>query len=842
MIPSFHTTMTSATRFFCALAFLAGGGAGLLAADTPAPLSPADTAFFENKVRPLLSKHCYECHAKEGKSIKGGLHLDSRPGWMAGGDSGEVIEPGHPEKSLLIESVRYSNQDLQMPPKYKLNEADIAILEEWIQRGTPDPRVGQVAEKKEIDLVKGRQHWAFRPVTNPPLPKITDTAWAKDGIDHFIRAAQEKAGIHPAPDADRFTLIRRVSLDLIGLPPTVEEVNAFVRDPAPEDEAYAKVVNRLLASERFGERWGRHWLDVARYADSVGKTRNVPFPYAWRYRDYVIDSFNHDKPYHVFIGEQIAGDLMPAGNPAQHDERTIATGLLALGSMDLNEKDREQFTLDQIDDQVDTVGRAFLGLTTGCARCHDHKFDPIPQKDYYALAGIFASTETLSGQKNKGGGGNYFSPNLLANLGSTAPTAASASASEGKSNTGTASPPVVPDENAMRQKMAALQKQAKGKGPGAKSARAELQELRKNMVGIAGKATATKKKKQSQGAGQNIDLKAPLAMSVRDGEVTDLELRVRGEPDIHGEKVPRGFLQVLDTGHAKEMPDGASGRLELARWLADPANPLPARVMANRIWAHLFGQGLVRTVDNFGLSGEAPTNPALLDHLATRFVAQGWSVKSLIRTIVLSRTYRLSGDPSPEGEKIDPSNRLLWRSNLRRIEAEVLRDALLAAGGGLQTERPVGPSVSPAEIAAMLGGKGKRATGSEVFETPVRSVYLPIFRSKLPGMFTVFDFAEPDQVNGQRDVTTVAPQALFLLNNPFVVETATHAAQRVLALEGADDDAKIRYAYAYTLCRKPGDAERERSLAFIKEGGGDEKTWTTFLQALYASAEFRYIR
>ncbi|MCB1088046.1 MAG: DUF1549 domain-containing protein, partial [Verrucomicrobiae bacterium] len=375
-------------------------------------------AFFEGKVRPLLSKHCYECHSTEAEKVKGGLLLDSKAGWMAGGDSGEAIEPGKPDSSLVMETVRYGNPDLQMPPKYKLADAEIDTLATWIEMGAPDPRMeAKVAKASGIDWEKGRAHWSYQPVKHPAPPAVKDASWARDDLDRFILSKVEGAGLKPAADANRFALIRRVTLDLTGLPPTVDEVGAFVRDPGTDDEALSKVVDRLLKSPAFGERWGRHWLDVARYADSVGKTRNVPFPYAWRYRNYVIDAFSADKPYNEFLAEQIAGDLLPARDAKDRAEHLVATGFLALGSMDLNERDSELFQLDRIDDQMDTLGRATMGLTLGCARCHDHKFDPIAQTDYYALAGIFASTATLSGQQNRQGGNkNYFQSSLLARI------------------------------------------------------------------------------------------------------------------------------------------------------------------------------------------------------------------------------------------------------------------------------------------------------------------------------------------------------------------------------------------------------------------------------------------
>ncbi len=806
--------------------------------------------YFEQKVRPLLVKHCYECHSADAEKIKGGLLLDTKEGWLAGGDSGDVIELGKPDTSLLIETICYADPDLQMPPKYKLSDAEIAVLENWVTLGAPDPRTGTaVAKTSGLDWEKAKNHWAFQPVRKFAEPRVKDAGWVRDNLDRFILSKIESAGLKPAPDADRFALIRRVTLDLTGLPPTVDEVGDFVRDPKSDDEALAKVVDRLLASPAFGERWGRHWLDVARYADSVGKTRNVPFAYAWRYRNYVIDAFNADKPYNAFLAEQVAGDLMPAKTEREREENLVATGLLALGSMDLNENDAEQFQLDRIDDQMDTLGRATMGLTLGCARCHDHKFDPIAQTDYYAMAGIFGSTRTLSGLSNKGGGNrNYFNTSLLANLGS--PAAKAAPVTDPSKEKAKVAAEQAQKLAQVKARLQTLQNEAKKKSTGAqkrKELQREIDAARKQLATLTrlastSQAAAKSRKKPVPAAEEKVDPNARLAMAAGEGKIADLALRVRGEPDIKGDLVPRGFPQILSQHGAVSLPADASGRLELAHWLTSPEHPLTARVMVNRIWAHLLGRGLVDTVDNFGASGSAPTHPELLDYLSTRFVESGWSIKSMIRAIVLSRTYRLSGEDIAANGKSDQDNQLYWRANLRRLEAEAIRDSLLAAGGILQTARPQGAPFDSSVGADLSKTNSKRGGGvTDPIAQPIRSVYLPVFRSKLPGMFTVFDFAEPDQVNGQRDVTTVAPQALFLLNNPFVVDVSKRAADRVLEEELPDESSRVRYAYAYTLSRYPTESELNRALEFLGGEGDRETNWSAFVQALYSSAEFRYL-
>jgi hypothetical protein len=825
--------------FLTSCAFLAGFQFSVTGAEP----TKDELAFFEAKVRPLLVKHCYECHSAESDKVKGGLLLDSKEGWQAGGDSGEVVDPGRPDKSLLLESITYKNSDLQMPPKYQLAESEIAVIEDWIEMGAPDPRSGGVVKKSAgIDWEKGGKHWSFQPVAKPSIPTVSDSTWARDDIDRFILSGIEKAGMKPARDADRFALIRRVSLDLTGLPPTVAEVGAFIHDQASDDEALAKVVDKLLESPAFGERWGRYWLDVARYADSVGKTRNVPFPYAWRYRNYVIDSFNQDKPYNKFLQEQIAGDLLPHKSDSDREENLIATGFLALGSMDLNERDNEQFMLDRIDDQMDTLSRATMGLTLACARCHDHKFDPISQNDYYAVAGIFNSTATMSGTQNRQGGSKqYFQPSLLVGLDKIhTPSKPNSNNESNRERIGS-----------LRAKLEEIQSQAKI-GNLSKADRAELKEryvrLRNQLEALsqgsndAAKAKSAKAKKSKYQDNVEIDPKAKLAMAAIEGEVDDLALRVRGEPDIKGDVIPRGFPVVFKNVPAPRLTDNSSGRRELATWLTSREHPLTSRVMVNRIWAHLMGRGIVETVDNFGVSGAAPTHPQLLDHLASRFVDGGWSIKTMIRNIVLSRTYRLSGEHLPANAAIDEGNSLYWRANLRRLEAEAIRDSLLAAGNMLQTKRPEG-----APFDATFGGdiskvnKNNRRGIVNPIEEPIRSIYLPVFRSRLPGMFTVFDFAEPSQVNGQRDVTTVAPQALFLLNNPFVVEVSRRAADRILEQPFTDEAVRVKFAYAYTLCRYPTEDETQRALAFLKSADDQRSRWTDFTQALYSSAEFRYV-
>jgi hypothetical protein len=638
--------------------------------------------------------------------------------------------------------------------------------------------------------------WSFAPLKKPAVPAVKNIAWLKDGVDVFILARLEAAGVAPNPDADRATLLRRATFDLTGLAPTPEEIAAFVHDPAPDDAALAKVVDRLLASPRFGERWGRHWLDVVHYADSVGRTWNAPFLYAWRYRDWVIDSCNEDKPFNAFAMEQIAGDLLPAKTVAEKRSHLLGTGLLALSALPLPEYGSEQFALDRVDDQIDVTTRAFLGITMACARCHNHKTDPIKQRDYYALAGIFYSTDTLSGGQR----GSYVDPELLHRLPIDQPSPAQGRPASQK---GISAPAAAPAPATM---------------------------MTNPKAQISGGAMDAKGFYQT-------DLN--LAMGLADGEVRDCAIRVKGEPNQTGDTPKRGDFQLPGLPKLPAIGNKESGRQEFAQWVVSPANPLTARVAVNRIWLHLFGRGLVPTVDDFGLTGEKPTHPELLDHLAVRFVDGGWSVKKLLRAIMLSRTYRESSASDRVRMQADGANRLFWRMNPKRLELEAIRDALLEVSGQLSFERPPGIEV------AGNGGKGKvGATRALLDENAAcRTVYLPVLRDLQPEIYKIFDFPEPTQIKGQREVTTVPAQALFFLNSPLAVTASRNAAQRVLddtALH--TDDARLSRAYLILLGREPAPDEIKEARAFLAAMDGPPAArWASLWQALMAGTEFRYV-
>jgi hypothetical protein len=808
----------------------------LVAAAALGAPNPYQIKFFEQHVRPVLSEHCYKCHSAKAEKLKGGLLLDTRAGWMNGGDNGSVIVPGQPEKSRLIAAVRHADKDLTMPPKKKLTAAQIGNLVRWIRMGAPDPRAGKAPPPRgKLDVEAGRSFWAFQPLRQPKAPAVRQTNWPADPLDRFVLAKLEAKRLKPVAAAERETLIRRATFDLIGLPPTPGEIRAFVQDKSPEKQAFAKVVDRLLASRHFGERWGRHWLDVVRYAESTGRTRNLPYIHAWRYRDYVITSFNQDKPFNRFVQEQLAGDLLPAGaSPKQVETQRVATGFLALGSHDLNVGNTRLFRSDVVDDQVDTTGRAILGLTLGCARCHDHKFDPLPTADYYAIAGMFYSTEMLIGHGPRRGGKNTFSDIRLMPIASNAASAKlGAELAELERKAG----PLVGRERNLKNNLRASKNNKSSKQAIAAIQR-QLRETQAKLKPIEQKLAALKKKLP----------KGPMAMGVRDRQkAADTRIHVRGDPLKLGAPAPRGFIQVLNPDGRRLKNRAASGRLELARWMTDPqtaAGVLAARVKVNRVWGHLFGRALVRTVDNFGATGARPTHPELLDHLAGRFIDAGWRLKPLIKSIMLSRTYRLAASHQPANHDIDPDNVLLWRMNARRIEAEALRDAILQVSGQLNRAPPNGSpamNLDPVKEIRSLSLALRRDTARH------RSVYQPIIRGLVPDMFETFDFAEPSSVTGRRDVTTVATQALFMMNNKFVTQHALHAATLLLKNASADDPSLVKAAYRRALGREPSTREAKRAVDFVnasKKGQGDaakREAWAGLFHALFSSAEFRYL-
>jgi mono/diheme cytochrome c family protein len=757
---------------------------------------PAKVEFFEKKIRPILIANCYSCHSAETNS-KGGLRVDDINGLLTGGVSGAAIVPGNPADSLVIQAVRY--EGFEMPPKKRLTDEEIADLTQWVSDGAAWPKAEFKAEPGKANAryeELKKSHWAWQPLKSAAPPTVANEAWVRDNIDRYVLAKLDENKLAPVGDAEKPDLIRRVTFDLTGLPPTLEQVEAFVTDDSPK--AFEKLVDRLLASKAFGERWGRHWLDVARYAESTGSARNLPMPHAWRYRDYVIDSVNADKPYDKFIREQIAGDLLPATSPAEKAEQLVATGFLALGVKDVNQRFKVRYIMDNIDEQIDTVTRSVLALTASCARCHDHKFDPIPTTDYYALAGIFQSSDLCAGLRNKMGGGglDYYDHNLLLTISTT------------KSN-------VSPEQ------IAAAQQAVKDAQAAFMKIRDTAEGDEKAPDGRPKRLVARQKWNRAQQELLNLSDPAVLGevtYGVRDAKaIADTEIRVRGEAEKLGPVVPRGFLSIVPVPNAKPVNSEQSGRLELAQWLTSKENPLTPRVLANRVWQKLFGEGLVKSVDNFGSTGDTPSHPELLDHLAERFVKDGWSLKKLVRSVVLSHTYQLGSAESAEHRNLDPANRLLWRHNPRRLDAEEIRDASLVITGKLNIERPqTASSKSLKVIEIRNNGPEAAKIGDEALASSHRSVYLPLLRGLTPNSLAVFDPAEQGMVSGARESTTVPPQALYLLNDPFVRQQSIAIAETLLKPEQGDEQ-RIAAAYQLVLGRAPSQEETGRVVAYISD-------------------------
>jgi mono/diheme cytochrome c family protein len=905
--------------------------------------------FFESKVRPILAEHCFSCHGPK-KQMGGGLRVDSRASMLKGGDSGPIIVPGKPEQSPMIRAILYGG-DIKMPPKTKLPSEAVETLTAWVKLGAPWPDTGGNTATAQPSVIAeaAKKHWAFQPVRKPQSPAVKNEAWVRTPVDRFILAKLEAKQIASAPPADRRTLVRRLSFDLIGLPPTPEEIEATLSDKS--DEWYEKLVNRLLASPQYGERWARHWLDVARYADTKGYLflEERRFPYSYAYRDYVIRSFNEDLPYDQFIVQQLAADLLPRGD----DPRSLAAmGYLTLGRRFLNN------THDIIDDRIDVVSRGFQGLTVTCARCHDHKFDPIPTNDYYSLYGVFNNSvepkelpligdvqrtaEYLAWEKELQAReqkvrefvdqkyaelvktlrlqvGDYL---LAVRKGELLPGEDHYEAL----NPGDLNPEIVrrwkeylaqtrrqhhPIFAAWHAFAALPQKEFKEKArPLAEklAANADVKERLNPHVArlFADKAPETLQDvaraygellkaiekewlESQQGESKpaalpdgdrealrqvlyapTMPINVPLA-EVRAKRIFDRDTRsklgvlerkveewkansavlppramvlndrkdlvatrvlVRGNPNNQGDVVSRQFLAIL-TGPERKPFKSGSGRLELAQAIASKSNPLTARVMVNRVWGWHFGAGLVRTPSDFGLRGEPPTHPELLDYLATYFMDNGWSLKKLHRQIVLSNTYRQAIAGDPRLATLDADNRLLARMNRRRLDFEQMRDSLLAAGGKL-------------DLAA--GGPSTDLTKTPFSQR--RTIYGFIERQNLPGMFRTFDFASPDTSSPQRYTTTVPQQALFLMNSPFVVEQAKRLAARPEIANEADAARRVERLYRLCYGRAPEAEELSLALQFVtkadkpdegKQNGVSLSAWEKYTQVLLLSNEFAFV-
>ncbi|MEZ5942355.1 MAG: DUF1553 domain-containing protein [Planctomycetaceae bacterium] len=930
--------------------------------------------FFEKKIRPVLATHCYECHSAAAGKAKGGLYLDTRAGIRKGGESGPAVVPENADEGTLLGAL--THETFEMPPDKKLPQHIVDDFRKWIELGAPDPREGGVVPTvaSGIDFDEAREFWAFQPPQAGATPEVQNRDWPLNDIDHYVLHELEKAGLAPASDASRRALIRRLSFDLTGLPPSPEQTQEFVDDESPL--AVEHLVDRLLASPQFGEHWGRHWLDVARYADSNGGDINLTYPNAWRYRDYVINAFNNDKPFNEFVREQIAGDLLPATDDAQRAEQLIASGYLVVGPKMLSERDKEKLHMDVVDEQLDSIGKTFMGLTLGCARCHDHKFDPIPTHDYYALAGILRSTVTVEGirMNNVNVSGWIERPLPIEPEHAkaledhkTAVAETEKQIAELKKLLGTKSKEkgdvtvdslvgiVLDNDNAelvgewksssltfpfvgagyihdnresKGEKRATYRPQIETAGeyevrisysPGGgrekevpvrivhRDGTAELklnQEEKPTLGGVfkvlgrfpfdAGmegrveiETTGTSnfvildavqfvpveqlvespelvfkeqqdpkliedvKEKREQLAALEKDLAelkksapppAPMAMAASDREdVGDCEICIRGEPHNRGKAVPRGFLTIAPPTEPVSVSVETSGRVELANYLASESNPLTARVTVNRVWAHLFGNGLVGSVDNFGTLGERPSHPELLDHLAVQFMADNWSTKKLIRSIVLSRTYQLSTEFNAEAAEFDPDNRLLWRHSRRRLGAESIRDAMLQISGSLDLT-PGGSAVSGLGETAVANNQGEKKGELKGDTGQRRTIYQPIIRNDLPDYLTIFNFADPEVCTGQRSETTVPAQALWMLNSEFVRQQAQRIAEALPSGEGVAPGEQVDQLYLQILGRPATTEETERARVFISEANSNQMDgWAQLAQAMLASSEFRFV-
>jgi cytochrome c553 len=946
--------------------------ATLLAAALPAAADDAPAQFFETKIRPVLAEQCYSCHSASAKKLKANLLLDTAAGLMKGGDSGAAIVPGDPGKSRLIDAVRYQNVDLQMPPKRKLSDQQISDLTAWVKMGAPwpgTPAPAAALARTSFDLQRRKAtHWAWQPIRRVEPPTVARSAWPKSDIDRFILARLEQKGLAPAGPAGRRTLVRRLYFDLHGLPPTPEEVEQVVNDPS--DGAVESLVDRLLASPHFGERWGRHWLDLVRFAETFGHEFDYPIPHAREYANYVIRAINADVPYDQFAREHVAGDLLPNPrlNPTEgFNESIIGTGFWFLGEQVHGPVDVRQHQADRTDNQIDVFGKTFQGLTIACARCHDHKFDAIATKDYYSLYGVLESTrmqqayldpharisevvarlKAIRSQANgllaagdppvrtpsAGAFETFEGPDYRQWFASgwafgDAPTKtgewdscsrAARLARPGVAHSGLLSPKL---RGVLRSRSFIVPKDSidyslAGTGPGTMirliidgytmdtyngvlfpgisfpvNTRGEFRWHRQDVKMYAGHRAHIELIDDGEGwlavdeirfndadAPKPVTTEADLLLSnelaeglaayakrldeeasglpeprrvlaAADGEGVDEHVFLRGSHKNLGDVVPRGFLQAIA---GPSVPSDAPGsrRLEIARLVTDPSNPLTARVFVNRVWHHLFGRGIVPTVDDFGVMGQPPTHPELLDYLADRFVKEGWSLKRLVRAIVLSSTYQMSSLSSdPRATEVDPQNTLLHHLPVRRLEAEAIRDAILAVSGRLDRTAyapPVEVYLTP-----FMEGRGKPQASGPLDGDGKRSVYVSVRRNFLPPTMLAFDFPVPFNTIGRRSVSNVPAQALILLNDPFVVGQAKVWAANVLAEPGRSPRQRVERMYERAFARPPTDQEADEAIAFIHAQGeamglsenervNDVRPWADLAHVLFNVKEFIFL-
>ena len=790
-------------------ASIAGLFLGLISQNLGAQ-NPAD--FFENRIRPLLAKNCYLCHTDLETS---GLRVDSRSGLLKGGKRGTAVIVGQPEGSLLIRALQHEG-DLKMPPGGPLEPQSVADLEEWIRNGAVWPEAPATMAAAHDEKESGPL-WSLLPLRDPVPPPVGKEDWPLNPMDHFILARLDSSELAPSLEADRRTFIRRATFDLLGLPPTPGEAEDFVADELPG--AHARLVDRLLASPHYGERWGRHWLDLVRYSDTAGDSADYPIPQMYKYRDYVIDSLNQDKPYDQFLREQLAGDLMPAESEEEKWERIVATGYLAISRrFDVKPQAYQHLT---IADTIDNVVSGLLGLSISCAQCHDHKFDPISSRDYYALYGIFASTRyPFAGSER-----DHVPHDLIPRVGQERYERITKS---------------------FRKRLASLD--------------ARLKRLNEEMKAVSGRSDEIKTSRSRKQIAKDLKKvgaerkklmfrrpRLEMAFAVTEGEPGDARVHQRGDPGTPGEEVPRGFLTALG-GQAVPADLPESGRRQLANWITDPGNPLTARVMVNRLWAHHFGRGLVSTQNDFGRRGVPPSHPQLLDYLASRFIESGRSIKSMHRLMMLSRTYRLGTRPGQRALHIDPDNTFFSHMRRRRLDAEQIRDSILRISGELDL-RMGGPHPFPHEAEWNYSQHG---AFTAVYPTQRRSVYLMTQRFKKHPYLSLFDGADPNASVPSRNTTTTPLQSLFLMNSEFVHEQARHFAEQ-LQQQGRSFEEIIRAAYLSVFGRPPDQKELEKAAGFVFEAErlsaaaglaeADLKLepLASYLRAMFAGNEFLFV-
>jgi Protein of unknown function (DUF1553)/Protein of unknown function (DUF1549)/Planctomycete cytochrome C len=873
--------------FLAASSLLALSGSQAVADEKP---TAEQARFFESKIRPVLVRECFSCHSSEVGQVRGGLWLDTADAMRSGGDSGPAVVPGDLDSSLLWNAINHI--DYAMPPRRKLSDEILADFRTWIEMGAPDPRVSEKIDVRsgitEADIEKGREFWSFKPPKRPSVP-LVNSDWVASDIDRFVMDSLSKHNLKPASDANPSTLLRRMTFDLVGLPPTLTQFDKFEANwKKDKEQALQSAVDELLASPQFGERWGRHWLDLARYAESTGREVNMTYPYAWRYRDYVIDSFNRDKPYNRFVQEQIAGDLLPAPTDKQWAENLVATGFLTLGPKALNEQNGRQFELDVIDEQIDVTTRVMMGVSVACARCHDHKFDPIPQTDYYALSGIFRSMSTHYGtmrtQQNRRAS-NLIKLPVEDSKGFLEPLTRS-QLEELKAE-------LTEKQAELREAFMARRDRKSDDSKNPQQKFAQIAQLSTAAGMLQAKIDSYDKN------GKPLS----LCMAVQETTPTNARVLERGEFNKPGQEVERGFPKVLCSKPAT-IAKKSSGRLEFAKWVGGPENPLTARVMVNRVWQHLFGNAIVRTPEDFGSTGQPPSHPELLDYLAVEFMEKNWSVKQLVRTIVLSRAYQMDSKFDQASFEADPENKYLWRMEPKRLEAESIRDSMLTISGELDKSRPQGSIVAKGgtsvvrdgnlfalgstktssgtasdigtrmreQVAGNLLGSSLLKPSIESLDQPVmyRSVYLPIVRDNVPRSLDVFDFAESTMVVGQRESSNTPDQGLFFLNNSFVIDRAESMARRIMK-ETSNSGQQVQLAFKLAYGRPASQSELKSATEFYRSfqvesqqpsrfndrrfrpgnrlpGSGGESSdspelqkLSALCQSIMASAEFRFV-